>query len=783
MENPSGAGEPPSEKQPSAATSCGSSAFQPFPSSWFPTLIQSRWLALFTHDRSGAVVDANPGFCDLVGYSREEIAGLSLGRLLFRPQLSEYLQFVEKRHQDPSSPGFLEISLRRKDGNEVWIEADCPVVPENGTAQLTLVAARDITSRKADDQRLREYTGKYQALFENSEDIIAVMDRDAGLIDINPKFEEELGVPRAELSGKNLTSPEIVTTESADRIRLNLKEVIDGKSQAVFGINARHKSGRRVPYEVNVMPLRGEAGVTAVLASLRDISQRRDMEEALRNSEETSRVLLNAAQNAAFLIDVQGRILSVNPEAAQMMGMPIEELVGKLIAPCLPPDTAEFRRQKNLEVIRTGQPIYFEDEAGGKTFSSSVHPICDDRGHVIKLAIYSKDMTAEKRFEEERKKLTAQLQQAQKMEAIGTLAGGIAHDFNNLLMAIQGNVSLILFDMEAAHPHHRILANIERLIRSGADLTSKLLGYARRGKYESRPLALNDLVRETSDTFGRMRKDITIYRDLAENLKSIIADKGQLEQVLLNLFVNAADAMPAGGKLILRTRNLTHQEIPSKGYTIKPGAYVLLTVTDTGVGMERGVMARIFDPFFTTKKIGRGTGLGLASAYGIIKSHNGYIEVESEKEKGSTFYVYLPATDQRTSVDSAPSMKPAAGTGTILLVDDEQMVLEVTAQMIQRLGYTVIRARNGREAIERFRENPGAVSLVILDMIMPEMGGGEVFDQLKRIDPRVKVLLASGYSMQGQAREIMNRGCIGFIQKPFTLQDLSIRLLGILNPP
>jgi len=783
MENPSGAGEPPSEKQPSAAASCGSSAFQPFPSSWFPTLIQSLWLALFTHDRSGAVVDANPAFCDLVGYSREEIAGLSLGRLLFRPQLSEYLQFVEKRHQDPSSPGFLEISLRRKDGNEVWIEADCPVVPENGTAQLTLVAARDITSRKADDQRLREYTGKYQALFENSEDIIAVMDRDAGLIDINPKFEEELGVPRAELSGKNLTSPEIVTTESADRIRLNLKELIDGKSQVVFGINARHKSGRRVPYEVNVMPLRGEAGVTAVLASLRDISQRRDMEEALRNSEETSRVLLNAAQNAAFLIDVQGRILSVNPEAAQMMGMPIEELVGKLIAPCLPPDTAEFRRQKNLEVIRTGQPIYFEDEAGGKTFSSSVHPICDDRGHVIKLAIYSKDMTAEKRSEEERKKLTAQLQQAQKMEAIGTLAGGIAHDFNNLLMAIQGNVSLILFDMEAAHPHHRILANIERLIRSGADLTSKLLGYARRGKYESRPLALNDLVRETSDTFGRMRKDITIYRDLAENLKSIIADKGQLEQVLLNLFVNAADAMPAGGKLILRTRNLTHQEIPSKGYTIKHGAYVLLTVTDTGVGMERGVMARIFDPFFTTKKIGRGTGLGLASAYGIIKSHNGYIEVESEKEKGSTFYVYLPATDQRTSVDSAPSMKPAAGTGTILLVDDEQMVLEVTAQMIQRLGYTVIRARNGREAIERFRENPGAVSLVILDMIMPEMGGGEVFDQLKRIDPRVKVLLASGYSMQGQAREIMNRGCIGFIQKPFTLQDLSIRLLGILNPP
>jgi CheY-like chemotaxis protein len=349
-------------------------------------------------------------------------------------------------------------------------------------------------------------------------------------------------------------------------------------------------------------------------------------------------------------------------------------------------------------------------------------------------------------------------------------------------MAIQGNVSLILFDMEAVHPHHRILVNIENLIRSGAELTSKLLGYARRGKYESRPMAMNDLVRETSETFGRMRKDITISHDLAEDLKRIIADRGQLEQVLLNLFVNAADAMPAGGKLTLKTRNVTHQAIPFRGYSIRPGPYALLTVTDTGVGMAPETIARIFDPFFTTKKMGRGTGLGLASAYGIVKSHNGYIEVESEAGKGSTFSVFLPATDQCTPDEAAPNWKPAAGRGTILLVDDEQTVLEVTAQMIERLGYTVTQARSGREAIDRFQENPDGFSLVILDMIMPEMGGGEVFDQLKRIYPCVKVLLASGYSMQGQAREIMNRGCIGFIQKPFTLQDLSIRLQAILNP-
>jgi CheY-like chemotaxis protein len=198
--------------------------------------------------------------------------------------------------------------------------------------------------------------------------------------------------------------------------------------------------------------------------------------------------------------------------------------------------------------------------------------------------------------------------------------------------------------------------------------------------------------------------------------------------------------------------------------------------------MDQEVITRIFDPFFTTKKMGRGTGLGLASAYGIVKSHNGYIDVTSEKDQGSVFYIYLPASEQRPQAAPGPGRRPEGGIGTILLVDDEESVLEVTAQMIERLGYTVLRARSGREAVERFRESSDRVSLVILDMIMPEMGGGEVFDELKRINRHVKVLLASGFSLQGQAREIMNRGCIGFIQKPFTLEDLSFKLRSVLPP-
>jgi signal transduction histidine kinase/ActR/RegA family two-component response regulator len=402
-------------------------------------------------------------------------------------------------------------------------------------------------------------------------------------------------------------------------------------------------------------------------------------------------------------------------------------------------------------------------------------------GEILGLRGFIVDITDRKKTEEERLRLETQFHQAQKMETIGTLAGGIAHDFNNLMTTILGNTSLMLFDMDNSHPHYTLLKNIERQINRGAELTTQLLGYARKGKYLVQPVSLNQIIEESAAAFGRTRKEITIGCELADDLLAIEADQGQIQQVLLNLFVNAADAMPTGGKLKLKTSRATHNDIKSKEYQPVAGDYLRLTVSDTGIGMDEKVQQRIFDPFFSTKEIGKGTGLGLASVYGIIKNHGGYIEVQSQKGQGSQFSIFLPASAKQvlTITESAPEI--IKGSGTILMVDDEEMVLDVGARVLKKLGYTVLESNNGRNAVELYKKLQDKINLVVLDIVMPNMGGAEVYDRLKEINPDVKVLLSSGYSIDDQARKIMERGCDGFIQKPFSLKAMSDKIAGILS--
>jgi len=381
----------------------------------------------------------------------------------------------------------------------------------------------------------------------------------------------------------------------------------------------------------------------------------------------------------------------------------------------------------------------------------------------------------------EKKRIQAQQMQSQKMETIGTLAGGIAHDVNNMLMGIQGNVCLMLMDTKPEDPHYEPLKSVEGVVESGARLTSYLLGYARKGRYDVQPINLNELVEETSERFGKTRKQINIYRNLDEGLSLIEGDRNQIEQVLLNLFVNTADAMPGGGDLILKTANTTHKDMDGRLYDPLPGSYVLLMVTDTGVGMDNETTERVFDPFFTTKGMGRGIGLGLAAAYGIIKGHGGYVDVESMKGRGTSFSIYLPAAERKVQ-GTLPSVEDIVeGTGTVLLVDDEAVILEVGQELLEAMGYRVFTARDGEEGIDVLKKHSDEIELVLLDMVMPNMGGGETYDRMREINPAVKVLLSSGFSVDGEATEIMERGCNGFIQKPFTMRQLSQKIGEVLN--
>ena len=660
------------------------------------------------------------------------------------------------------------------------------------------------------EEALRKSEDKYETLVESSLTGIYI-DQDGKIAFANKKFAEIYGYSKNELVGMEswrLVHPEDrALTDEMRAKRLKGEEVTPR-----YEARALTKEGETI-WIVRRNTQIEYRGRPAILGNIVDITDRKRAEGALRESEEFSSSLLNSSPKPILVINADGSIRYVNPSLEKLTGFSSSELVGR--KPPYPWWTLEtlektgkdleqamLKGAERLEELfqkKNGQRFWVEvtstpvgSKGEFKYHLANWDEITDRKraGRAIETAynqsiIYAQELRREieerKRAGEERKKLEAQLLQAQKMESIGTLAGGVAHDFNNLLMGIQGNVSLMLMDMDSTHPYYERLKKIEKQVQSGARLTSHLLGYARKGRYEVKPVDLNQLVEETCETFGRTRKQVTVHRDFADNLFAVEGDPGQIEQVLWNLFVNAADAMPAGGDLFLNTRNVTHEDMMGKLYDPKPGNYVMLTVTDSGTGMDKEIMERVFDPFFTTKEMGRGTGLGLASAYGIIKGHGGYLDVESQKGRGTTFSTYLPASQKRVRKVVRRAEKIKEGTGTILLVDDEAVVLEVGRDLLEAMGYRVLVAGDGKEGVEVYRKNWDDVDIVVLDMIMPHMSGGEAYDQMKKINPDIKVLLSSGFSIEGEATEILERGCDGFIQKPFKMKQLSQAIREVLG--
>ncbi len=668
---------------------------------------------------------------------------------------------------------------------------------------------------------------KYLGIFNNIQDVYYEISLKGTLTEVSPSVEKVSQYKRNELIGKPLFHMyhEVNYHEKVFDILKTEKRISD------YEVILKDKDGQLKNCALNSTILRTRSGKPyRIIGSLRDITtrkqaeqkliqyqthleeivesrtlelqkandilreefkRRRAMESKLRVSEERYRTILEAIDEIYFEADRMGNITYVNDAACRILGHSRNEILGAMSYR----DIAERQAIKAVirsftRMVRTGDPIrvltietqtkYKEK----KVFEVSAALIKDDSGDITGFRGLARDITSKIADQKEKENLQAWFIQAQRMEAVGTLAGGVAHDFNNLLMGIMGNASLIRAksgnETNGIADHIQV---IEQCAESGANLTRQLLGYARGGKYQVKEVDLNETIKRSVELFGRTRKEIIIDFHFQPDIWTVEADQGQIEQVLMNLYVNAWQAMEENKTLTVSTKNVNFESatdtIPPG---LQPGAYVAIKVEDRGKGIAPEYISRIFEPFFTTKTMGRGTGLGLASAFGIVHNHDGIIDVTSTQGQGSIFTIYLPAVLKAPeSEDIETNGQVRRGSGTLLVVDDETFVLKASTEILEELGYRTFSAGNGGQAIALFREKAKQIDAVLLDMIMPDLNGNQVLAEMRKIDPAVRVIRCSGYSLSDMQAEAPFPESEEFLQKPYTIEALSAVLNKVLE--
>jgi PAS domain S-box-containing protein len=725
----------------------------------------------------------SPSIEEALGFTPEERVNMPASEQLTpesferaHKMLAESLQNDKDPGVDPDRTVTMELDFYRKDGSVACLESAMSFIrDENSNPTGIYGLSRDITGRKQAEELLRASEEQYRLITESS--LTGIYVHQDGLFQyVNSPLADMLGYSPEEMIGKPFW--EFLDSEDQERVKAFNSARLEGEPVPTqYELRALTKTGDTRWFDVRANVV-NYGGHPAVMGNVVDITER-------RRAEAERLLLTTAIEQAAEIViitDKDGTIEYVNPAFEATTGYSAEEVIGKhpnILKSGMHDDDYYREVSQRLEQGEVWRGNFTNKKKDGTIYeeASTVSPVKDETGRIVNYVAVTRDVTKELTLQK-------QLLQAQKMEAVGTLAGGIAHDFNNLLQAILGYSDLLLMKKERQDPDRKKLEAIMHAARDGADLVARMLAFGRKGESKFRPTDLNHEIRRVEKLLRRaLPRMIRIDLALSENLRVIDADPAQIEQVMLNLGVNAKHAMPDGGQLLIETRNVSlSDEYVSVHLGAKPGKYVLLTVSDTGVGMQLDVLDRVFEPFFTTKTDGEGTGLGLSMVHGIVSQHGGYIRCYSEPGRGTSFKIYFPASTYELTPDLVVTREmPAFGTETILLVDDDDRIRDVGRQLIEMGGYQVISARSGEEALEIYAVHGKKISLVILDLIMPGMGGNRCLQELLRVDPNVSVLLASGYSENGASVRENRTGAKGFIRKPYDAKEILLAIRRVLD--
>lgn len=729
-------------------------------------------------DIDGKITETNEAFCRIVKYAPEELLRLTYQELTPEKWHAFEADIIKEQ---VLRRGYSEIYLKefhRRDGAVIPVELrNYLMVEDSGDPCGMWAIVRDITERKCAEQALQEY----EKVVEGSRDMIAVVDRKYRFLLANRAFLDQRGLGPGEVVGSSL--PQVWGEEFFARvIKAKIEECFEGN---VVRFEMKHQYSQRGERDLlaSYFPIEGNDGVDRVACVLQDITERKRAEEALSESEERFRSLVENATVGIYRTTPQGRVVMVNPAMARMLGYEdLEELKARnLEEQGFGPGYARSVFRENLEQDGEvkGLEAAWKRRDGSVIFvRESARAVRGESGKVLYYDGIVEDVT-------ERKGLEEQVRQATKMEAIGRLAGGVAHDFNNLLTIINGYSEILLEKLGLDNTASSQLKEINNAGERAASLTRQLLAFSRRQVLAPQVLDLNSVVANLEKMLRRLiGEDIKLRTVLDPALGQVKADPGQLEQVIMNLVVNARDAMPLGGSLTIETGNAQLDEAYAHNHvTVKPGPHIMLAVSDSGVGMTTETKARIFEPFFTTKEKGQGTGLGLATVYGIVQQSGGSIWVYSELGQGSVFKVYLPAVGESLAVGRPLKAQAdsAAGSETLLVVEDEEGVRSLVCETLKLKGYQVVEARDPAEALTLAAQHAKPIHLLLTDVVMPQMSGTELAKRLTGVHPESKVLYMSGYTDDAIVRHGVLEAGTFFLQKPFGPSTLAKKVREVLD--